>query len=139
MKKALFLLIICAAFILYFNFDRFIETVNDFKNPTFNISVENPTLGEDGVLTVDVKLKNVTDSTISVGKLEITYITVLNNRSYEETIRNILVKKTIDKKDQLSVFVMLADYYNSEVEPEAPIWLRQKKKNFGLRISVKVK
>ena len=137
MKKALFLLLIGAAFIIYIKFDRVVETVNDFKNPTFNISVENFSLKEDGVLTLDVKLKNVTDSAISVGKLEITYIVILNNGSYEKTNRNIIVKKTIDKKDQLNVYVMLSDYYNSAVEPEAPIWLRQKKKSFGIKISVK--
>ena len=137
MKKTLFFLLLVAAFIIYMNFDSFIETVDDFKNPTFNISVENFSLAEDGVLTFDVKLKNVTDSPISVGKLEIAHLVILNNRNYEESNSNIIVRNTIDKKGQLYVSVMLSDYYNPKVEPEAPTWLRQKKKSFGIEISVK--
>ena len=32
---------------------------------------------------------------------------------------------------------MLSDFYNPRVEPEAPTWLIQKKKSFGIEISVK--
>ena len=137
MKKSLFVVFIVAAFIIYMNFDKFIEIVNDFKYPTLNISIEDFSLKDDGVLTLDIKLKNVTDNPISVGKLEITYIVILDNKHYETTNRNFIVKKTIDKKDDLNVFVMLSDYYNLEFESEAPAWIRQKKKSFGLKISVK--
>ncbi|MFC1845090.1 hypothetical protein ACFLZ5_09925 [Thermodesulfobacteriota bacterium] len=137
MKKSLFVVFIVAAFIIYMNFDKFIEIVNDFKYPTLNISIEDFSLKDDGVLTLDIKLKNVTDNPISVGKLEITYIVILDNKHYETTNRNFIVKKTIDKKDDLNVFVMLSDYYNLEYEDEAPSWMRQKKNSFGLKISVK--
>jgi hypothetical protein len=119
------------------NFDKFIEVVNDFRYPTLNISVENFSLEDDGVLTLDVKLKNVTENPISVGNLEITYIVILDNKNYETTKRNFIVKKTLDKKDELKVFVMLSAYYNFEYEDEAPSWMRQKKNSFGLKISVK--
>ncbi|MGB5884524.1 MAG: hypothetical protein WBG28_10530 [Desulfobulbales bacterium] len=137
MKIVLFFLLIGSVFIIYMNFDSFIEIVNDFKNPTLNISVENFSLKEDGVLTLDVKLKNVTDNPISVDKLEITYIVILDNKNHEITNRDFIVRKTIDKKDQLVFHVMLSDYYNPVFESEAPTWIRQKKKSFGLKISVK--
>jgi hypothetical protein len=137
MKIVLFFLLIGSVFIIYMNFDSFIEIVNDFKNPTLNISVENFSLKEDGVLTLDVKLKNVTDNSISVGKLEITYIVILDNTNHEITNRDFIVRKTIDKKNQLIFHVMLSDYYNPVFESEAPTWIRQKKKSFGLKISVK--
>ena len=82
MKIVLFFLLIGSVFIIYMNFDSFIEIVNDFKNPTLNISVENFSLKEDGVLTLDVKLKNSTDNPISVDKLEITYIVILDNKNH---------------------------------------------------------
>lgn len=137
MKIVLFFLLIGSVFIIYMNFDSFIEIVNDFKNPTLNISVENFSLKEDGVLTLDVKLKNVTDNPISVGKLAITYIVILDNKNHETTNRDFIVRKTIDKKGQLIFHVMLSDYYNPVFESEAPTWIRQKKKSFGLKISVK--
>ena len=137
MKKTIFILLIVAAFVIFMNFDKFIEVVNDFRYPTLNISVENFSLEDDGVLTLDVKLKNVTENPISVGNLEITYIVILDNKNYETTKRNFIVKKTLDKKDELKVFVMLSAYYNFEYEDEAPSWIRQKKNSFGLKISVK--
>jgi len=137
MKKTIFILLIVAAFVIFMNFDKFIEVVNDFRYPTLNISVENFSLEDDGVLTLDVKLKNVTENPISVGNLEITYIVILDNKNYETTKRNFIVKKTLDKKDELKVFVMLSAYYNFEYEDEAPSWMRQKKNSFGLKISVK--
>ena len=137
MKKILFFLLIFAAFIIFMNFDRSIEIVNDLRYPTLDISVENFSLKEDGVLALDVKLENVTENPISVGTLEIMYVVVLDNKNYEETERNFIVKKTIEPKDQLIVFVMLSDYYNLESEDEAPAWIRQKKNRFGLKITVK--
>ena len=62
MKKTIFILLIVAAFVIFMNFDKFIEVVNDFRYPTLNISVENFSLEDDGVLTLDVKLKNVTEN-----------------------------------------------------------------------------
>jgi hypothetical protein len=137
MKKFLFFLLIGAAIIIYMNFDSFIETVNDFKNPTFNISIGFSSLENDGVLAFEVLLENVTDRPISVSKLEITYIVLLEGKRYKKTNRNILVRKTIDKKSELPIYVMLPDYYNPEIDPEASTWDRNKKKSFGIKISVK--
>jgi hypothetical protein len=137
MKKFLFFLLIGAAFIIYINFDSFIETVNDLTNPTFEISVVNSSLENDGVLAFEVLLENVTDSPISVGKLEITYIVILDRRNHKKNNRNIIVRKTIDKKSQLYIYVMLPDYYNPELDSEASAWIRNKKKSFGIKISVK--
>ena len=44
MKKLLILLVIGTAFIIFFDLDSFIEKINDFINPTFNISILNPSL-----------------------------------------------------------------------------------------------
>ena len=137
MKKLILVLLLGAAFIIYINFDGFIEKVNDIKNPTFNISVENSLLGEDDVLTFDVLLKNVADNPISVGDLEITYIVILENKRSKKTSKDIEVNKVIDKKDQLYINVALSDYYNSDVDPEASIWTKNKKNSFGIKISVK--
>ena len=138
MKKIfLFILLIGAAIIIYLNFDSFIEKANDFKNPTFNISIGYSLLENDGVLAFEVLLENVTDRPISVSKLEITYIVLLKGKRYKKMNRNILVGKTIDKKSELPVFVMLPDYYNPEIGPEASTWDRNKQKSFGIKISVK--
>jgi hypothetical protein len=137
MKKLLLFSLIGVAIIIFIDFDSFIEKVNDFKNPTFNISVVYSSLEKDGTLTFKVLLENVTDSPISVDKLEITYIVLLKGKNYEKMNRNIIVKKIIDKKSELPVFVMLPDYYNSEIDHEASIWDKNKKKSFGIKISVK--
>jgi len=136
MKKSLFILLIIAVFLVYIKFDSVIEIVNDFKYPALDISVGNFSLEGDGVLILDVILENNTENPIFVDTLEITYIVVLDIEHYEETKRNFIVKKTIDK-DQLKVFVMLRDYYNTKFEPDISGWIRQKKKGFGLQISVK--
>ena len=48
--------------------------------------------------------------------------------------RNILVGKVIDKKGELPIYVMLPDYYNPEIGPEASTWDRNKKKSFGISL-----
>ena len=137
MKRLLLLVLLSgAAIIIYMGFDSFIEKVNDFKNPTFNISIEYSSLENDGALTFGVLLENVTDRPISVSKLEITYIVLLKGKNYKKMNRNILVGKIIDKKSALPIYVMLPDYYNPEIGPEASTWDRNKKKSFGIKISV---
>ena len=136
-KLLLFVLLLGAAIIIYMGFDSFIEKVNDFKNPTFNISIEYSSLENDGALTFGVLLENVTDRPISVSKLEITYIVLLKGKRYKKMNRNILVGKTIDKKSELPISVMLPDYYNPDIDTEASTWGRNKKKSFGIKISVK--
>ena len=136
-KLLLFVLLLGAAIIIYMDFDSFIEKVNDFKNPTLNISIEYSSLENDGALTFGVLLENVTDRPISISKLEITYIVLLKGKNYKKMNRNILVGKTIDKKSELPIFVMLPNYYNPEIGPEASTWDRNKKKSFGIKISVK--
>jgi len=136
-KLLLFVLLLGAAIIIYMDFDSFIEKVNDFKNPTFNISIEYSSLENDGALTFGVLLENVTDRPISISKLEITYIVLLKGKNYKKMNRNILVGKIIDKKSALPIYVMLPDYYNPEIGPEASTWDRNKQKSFGIRISVK--
>jgi hypothetical protein len=136
-KLLLFVLLLGAAIIIYMGFDSFIEKVNDFKNPTFNISIEYSSLENDGDLTFRVLLENVTDRPISISKLEITYIVLLKGKNYKRMNRNILVGKIIDKKSALPIYVMLPDYYNPEIGPEASTWDRNKQKSFGIRISVK--
>jgi len=137
MRRILVLVLIGAAFFIYMNFDNFIETVNDIKNPTFTISVENPSLGDDDVLSFDVSLENVTDSPIAVSNLEITYIVILEDKSSKESSTNIAANKVIDKKDQIYIHVELSDYYNSDIDPEASTWTRNKKNSYGIKISVK--
>lgn len=137
MKKLLLFLLIGAAVIIFMDFDRFIEKINDFKNPTFNISVLYSSLENDGALTFEVLLENVTDSPISVGKLEITYIVLLDGKNYKKMNRNIVVRQTIDKKSELPIYVMLPNYYKPGIGPEASTWIRNKKKSFGIKISVK--
>lgn len=139
MKKLLILLVIGTAFIIFFDLDSFIEKINDFINPTFNISILNPSLEKDGVMTLEVLLENVTNSPIFVDKLELTFIVIPTRVNYEKRKSDIIVGKTIDKKDDLRVYVILSDYYNPEVEPEAEARLRQKKENFGIKITVKDK
>ena len=136
-KLLLFVLLLGAAIIIYMGFDSFIEKVNDFKNPTFNISIEYSSLENDGDLTFRVLLENVTDRPISISKLEITYIVLLKGKNYKKMNRNILVGKIIDKKSALPIYVMLPDYYKPEIGPEASTWDRHKQKSFGIRISVK--
>ena len=137
MKKLLLsVLLLGAAIIIYLNFDSFIEKVNDLKNPTFNISIGYSLLENDGVLAFEVLLENVTDRPISVSKLEITYIVPLEGKRYKKMNRNILVGKVIDKKSELPIYVMLPNYYNPEIGPEASTWDRNKKKSFGIKISV---
>jgi hypothetical protein len=136
-KLLLFVLLLGAAIIIYMGFDGFIEKVNDFKNPTFNISIEYSSLENDGDLTFRVLLENVTDRPISISKLEITYIVLLKGKNYKKMNRNILVGKIIDKKSALPIYVMLPDYYKPEIGPEASTWDRNKQKSFGIRISVK--
>jgi len=138
MKKLLLsVLLFGAAIIIYLNFGSFIEKANDLKNPTFNISIGYSLLEDDGVLAFEVLLENVTDKPISVSKLEITYIVLLEGKRYKKMNRNILVGKVIDKKSELPIYVMLPDYYNPEIGPEASTWDRNKQKSFGIRISVK--
>ena len=138
MKKLLLLVLLPgAAIIIYMGFDSFIEKVNDFKNPTFNISIEYSSLENDGALTFGVLLENVTDRPISISKLEITYIVLLKGKNYKKMNRNILVGKIIDQKSALPIYVRLPDYYNPEIGPEASTWDRNKQKSFGIRISVK--
>jgi hypothetical protein len=129
-KLLLFVLLLGAAIIIYMGFDSFIEKVNDFKNPTFNISIEYSSLENDGDLTFRVLLENVTDRPISISKLEITYIVLLKGKKYKRMNRNILVGKIIDKKSALPIYVMLPDYYKPEIGPEASTWDRNKKKSF---------
>ena len=136
-KLLLFVLLLGAAIIIYMDFDSFIEKVNDFKNPTFNISIEYSSLENDGALTFGVLLENVTDRPISISKLEITYIVLLKGKNYKKMNRNILVGKIIDQKSALPIYVRLPDYYNPEIGPEASTWDRNKQKSFGIRISVK--
>ena len=138
MKKILLLvLLLGAAIIIYMGFDSFIEKANDFKNPTFNISIEYSSLENDGTLTFGVLLENVTDRPISVSKLETTYIVLLKGKNYKKMNRNILVGKIIDQKSALPIYVRLPDYYNPEIGPEASTWDRNTQKSFGIRISVK--
>ena len=137
MKKIfLFILLIGAAIIIYLNFDSFIEKANDLKNPTFNISIGYSLLEDDGVLAFEVLLENVTDKPISVSKLEITYIVLLEGKRYKKMNRNILVGKVIDKKSELPIYVMLPNYYKPGIGPETSTWIRNKKKSFGIKISV---
>ena len=136
-KLLLFVLLLGAAIIIYIGFDSFIEKVNDFKNPTFNISIEYSSLENDGDLTFRVLLENVTDRPISISKLEITYIVLLKGKKYKRMNRNILVGKIIDKKSALPIYVMLPDYYKPEIGPEASTWDRERKEKFGIKISVK--
>jgi len=137
MKILLFVLAIGTAILIFVDLDNFIEKVNDFKNPTFNISILHPSLRQDGVLTLDVLLENVTDSPLFVDRLELTYIVLLESKNYKKMNRNILVEKNIDKKSELPVSVMLPDFYKPEIASESSSWDRNKQKKFGLRIFVK--
>ena len=137
MKKILFFSLIGAAIIIFMDFDSMMEKVNDLKNPTFNISVVYSSLENDGALTFEVLLENVTDSPISVGKLEITYIVFLDGKNYKKENRNIIVRKIIDKQSELPIYVILPNYYKPGIGPEASTWIRNKKKSFGIKISVK--
>ena len=111
--------------------------VNDFKNPGLHISLVDFSLVADGVLTSKVLLENDSGSPIYVGKLEITYIVLLKNKRHKVAKRSIIVRNTIDKKSDLLVYVMLPDYYNHEIDPEASTWDRERKEKFGIKISVK--
>ena len=94
-------------------------------------------LEADGVLTSKVLLENDTKSPLFVSKLEISYIVLLKNKRHTEVNRNIIVRDTIDKESHLLIYVMLPDYYNYEIDPEASIWDRERKEKFGIQISVK--
>jgi len=136
-KLLLFVLLLGAAIIIYLGFDSFIEKVNDFKNPGLHISLVDFSLEADGVLTSKVLLENDTKSPLFVSKLEISYIVLLKNKRHTEVNRNIIVRDTIDKESHLLINVMLPDYYNDEIDPEASIWDRERKEKFGIQISVK--
>ena len=137
MQRFLAILVICIVGIIFLSFDAIISTVNDFKKQTFNIIVVNSSLGADGALILKVKLENVTDIPIFVGKLGITYIVFPDENNYDYNNNEIEVRKTIDPKNPLDITVMLPDYVNLGVESTASLWIRNKRKNFGIKVSVK--
>jgi hypothetical protein len=137
MQRFLFILVICLVGIIYINFDSIVEKVNDFKTPTFDIAVEESSLGADGDLTLKIILKNVADSPVFVRELGITYIVFPDENNYDYKNRDIEVRQTIDKINPLDITVILPDYFNLKVEPAASLWIRNKRKNFGIKISVK--
>ena len=137
MQRFLAILVICIVGIIFLSFDTIINTVNDFKKQTFNIIVVNSSLGADGALILKVKLENVTDIPIFVGKLGITYIVFPDENNYDFNNKEIEVRKTIDPKNPLDINVMLPDYVNLGVEPAASLWIRNKRENFGIKVSVK--
>jgi len=137
MQRFLAILVICIVGIIFLSFDTIISTVNDFKKQTFNIIVVNSSLGADGALTLKVKLENVTDIPIFVGKLGITYIVFPDENNYDYNNNEIEVRKTIDPKNPLDITVMVPDYVNLGVESTASLWIRNKRKNFGIKVSVK--
>lgn len=51
--------------------------------------------------------------------------------------KEIEVRKTIDPKNPLDINVMLPDYVNLGVESAASLWIRNKRENFGIKVSVK--
>jgi hypothetical protein len=137
MQRFFFFLVIFLLVIIYMSFDSFTAKVNDFKNPGLHISLVDSSLEADGVLTSKVLLENDTKSPIFVSKLEISYIVLLKNKRHTEVNRNIIVRDTIDRESHLLIYVMLPDYYNYEIDPEASIWDRERKEKFGIQISVK--
>lgn len=137
MQRFLAILVICIVGIIFLSFDTIINAVNDFKKQTFNIIVVNSSLGADGALILKVKLENVTDIPIFVGKLGITYIVFPDENNYDFNNKEIEVRKTIDPKNPLDINVMLPDYVNLGVEPAASLWIRNKRENFGIKVSVK--
>jgi hypothetical protein len=137
MQRFLAILVICLVGIIYLGFDTIVEKINELKTPTFSISVVRPSLGTDGTLTFKVMLKNVTDSPIGVAGLGITYVIFPDDNSYEYKNTEIEVRETLDPKQQLDIPVVLADYVNPLVDPTASSWVRNKKKKFGIKISVK--
>lgn len=137
MQRFLAILVICIVGIIFLSFDTIINTVNDFKKQTFNIIVVNSSLGADGALILKVKLENVTDIPIFVGKLGITYIVFPDENNYDYNNNEIEVRKTIDPQNPSDITVMLPDYVNLGVEPTASLWIRNKRKNFGIKVSVK--
>lgn len=137
MSRFLIFLVIFLVGVIFINFDNIVETVNDFKNPTFNITVGESSLGNDGTLSFKITLKNVTGDPIFVDKLGIKYIVFIDDDRYEFENREIEVSKTIDGKNPLDIDVILSDYINPNFEPTASQWIRNKRKNFGIKISVK--
>lgn len=137
MQRFLAILVICIVGIIFLSFDTIINTVNDFKKQKFNIIVVKSSLGEDGALILKVKLENVTDIPIFVGKLGITYIVFPDENNYDFNNKEIEVRKTIDPKNPLDINVMLPDYVNLGVESAASLWIRNKRENFGIKVSVK--
>ncbi len=137
MQRFLAILVICIVGIIFLSFDTIINTVNDFKKQKFNIIVVNSSLGADGALILKVKLENVTDIPIFVGKLGITYIVFPDENNYDFNNKEIEVRKTIDPKNPLDINVMLPDYVNLGVESAASLWIRNKRENFGIKVSVK--
>lgn len=137
MQRYLFFLVIFLLAIIYISFDSFTAKLNDFKSPGLHISLVDSSLEADGVLTSKVLLENDTKSPIFVSKLEISYIVLLKNKRHTEMNRSIIVRDTIDKESRLLINVMLPDYYNNEIDPEASIWDRERKEKFGIQISVK--
>jgi hypothetical protein len=137
MSRFLIVLVIFLAGIIFINFDIIVEKLNDFQEPTFNITVEESPLGKGGALTLKVILKNVVDSPIFVGKLGISYIVFVDDDRYKFENRNIEVRKTIDRENPLDITVILPDYANPKFEQTASQWIRNKRKNFGIKISIK--
>jgi hypothetical protein len=137
MPRFLIVLLIFLVGIIFINFDNIVKTVNDFKEHPFNITVEESSLGKDGTLAFKVVLKNVADSPIFVGKLDITYIVFIDDDRYEFANKDIAVRKTIDEENPLDINVALPNYANPKFESTASQWIRNKRKNFGIKISVK--
>jgi len=137
MSRILIFLVIFLAGIIFIKFDFIVKRVNDFKKPTFNITVGKFSLEKDGTLTFRVELKNVKDSPIYVNKLGITYIVFIDDDRYEFANRDIEVKKEIDIEIPLDIDVTLFNYVTPKFEPTASQWIRNKKEKFGIKISVK--
>ena len=136
MQRFLFILAIFLVGIVYLKYDFIVEKVNDFKEPALNIAAENISKGDDGSLTFKVILNNATDKPIFVGKLVITYIIFIDDDRYTVENKDIEIGKTIDEKNPLDANVILSDYFNPDFEPTASLWIRNKRKNFGIKISV---
>jgi len=123
--------------IFLINFDNIVKIANDFKEPALDIEVGKSLLGADGTLTAKVTLKNVTESPIFVDRLGITYIVFIDDNRYEFEKRDIEARMTIDGKNQENITVVLPGYVNPKFEPSASQWIRNKRKKFGIKISVK--
>jgi len=137
MSRFLILLVIFFVGIVFIKFDFIVQTLNDFKEPTFDITVGKSLLENDGTLTFKVELKNVKDKPIFVDRLGITYIVFIDDNRYEFENRDIEVRKTIDSENQEDITVALPGYVNTKFEPSASQWIRNKREEFGIKISVK--